>query len=107
MVMNNKALIAALAVCAFCTLLLMPVVVYAQTLPSVPEFTLKFEAQPYDLPPTYGIDSYTGKNVTIAEGGHVENKSIVVTIKNQPSSGDLYYNVRDKGHFEESWTELY
>jgi hypothetical protein len=85
----------------------MPVVVYAQTLPSVPEFTLKFEAQPYDLPPTYGIDSYTGKNVTIAEGGHVENKSIVVTIKNQPSSGDLYYNVRYKGHFEESWTELY
>jgi hypothetical protein len=74
--------------------------------PSVPEFTLKFAAHPYDVPTTYGIDPYTGKNVTIQEGYHVENKSIEVTIRNQPAS-NLFYNVRYKGHFGESWTELY
>jgi hypothetical protein len=74
--------------------------------PSVPEFTLKFEAHPYDVPPTYGIDPYTGKNVTIEEGYHVRNESIVFTIKNQPIT-NLFYNVRYKGRFGESWTELY
>jgi hypothetical protein len=82
--------------------------------PSVPEFTLKFVDNSYDVPPTYGIDPYTGKNVTTQAGHHVENKSIEVTIKNQPfansSDGNtyhLYYNIRTKGHFGQDWTELY
>ena len=82
--------------------------------PSVPEFTLKLEAHPYDVPPTYKIDQYTGKNVTDKAGYHVENKSIVITIKNQaftPSfNGTNYYmayDVRVKAHFGEVWDELY
>lgn len=86
----------------------------AQTTPSVPEFTLKFEEHPYDLPPVYGIDQYTGANVTIQEGQHIPNQTITITTKNQPLyssfNGDtyyLYYNVRAKGYFGENWNEFY
>jgi hypothetical protein len=74
--------------------------------PSVPEFILKFEAHPYDVPTTYGIDPFTGKNITIEEGYHVRNETIVFSIKNQPIT-NLFYNVRYRGHFGEGWTELY
>ena len=80
---------------------------FAQSIPkpSVPEFTLKFVAHPYDVPPTYGIDPYTGKNVTITEGYHVLNKTIEVTVRNQPfNTYSLYYNVSMKGHYENDWT---
>jgi len=78
--------------------------------PSVPEFTLKFVDHSYDVPPTYSIDPYTGKNVMTQAGYHVENKSIEVTIKNQPFTSyrnendslvGLFYNIRVKGHFED------
>lgn len=83
---------------------------YAQSIPkpSAPEFTVKYADYSYDVPPTYGIDQYTGKNVTINEGYHVDNRTIVFTIKNQPftaysdSSGnhiELYYNFKAKGHY--------
>jgi hypothetical protein len=83
--------------------------------PSVPEFTLKFVDHSYDVPPTYGIDSYTGKNVMAQAGYHVENKSVVVTIKNQPFSNYkdangttimLYYDIRWRGHFGDYWNDL-
>jgi hypothetical protein len=107
--MSKRATLLLIAVLTASSLLMLKVAPASASIPkpSVPEFTVQLVAHPYDTPPTYEIDPYTGKNVTIAEGGHVENKSIVVTIKNQPSSGDLYYNVRYKGHFEKSWTELY
>jgi len=82
----------------------------AITKPSVPEFTLKFVGNSYDVPPTYGVDPYTGKNITIQEGHHVENKSIEVAIKNQPFTSyrnennslvGLFYSIRVKGHFED------
>lgn len=82
--------------------------------PSVPEFTLKFEAHPYYVPPTYTIDPYTGKNVVDKQGYHVENESIVIKIKNQDFSSYvnntkyyMAYNVRVKGHFGDEWEELY
>jgi len=80
--------------------------------PPAPEFTLKVVAHPYDVPPKYEIDPYTGKNVTTEWGYHVENKSIEVTVKNQPFSPykdtngnviNLYYNVSVKGHYEGTW----
>lgn len=52
--------------------------------PSVPEFTLKYLDYSYDVPPTYGIDQYTGENVTVKYGYHVDNRSIEFTFKNQP-----------------------
>lgn len=88
---------------------------FAQSIPkpSVPEFTLKFVDLSYDVPPvtTTTTDQYTGKQVVNTQAGyHVENKSIEVTIKNQPFAyGDnyhLYYDVRMKPHFSENWTEL-
>ena len=82
--------------------------------PSVPEFTLKLVAHPYHVPPTYEIDPYTGDQVLTAEGYHVENKSVEITIKNQPysysvngSSAWLVYQVVVKGHYEETGTTLY
>ena len=83
--------------------LVMVEAIFAQ---SVPDFSLKFEAYPYDVPATYDIDPYTGKNVTIEEGHHVRNETIVFTIEKQPYS-NLFYNIRYKGHFGEVWTELY
>jgi hypothetical protein len=55
--------------------------VFAQSIqtPSVPEFTVKLVAHPYDVPPTTTttIDQYTGQEiVTTIPGYHVENKSI-------------------------------
>jgi len=88
------------------------------TKPSVPEFTMKYVDLSYDVPPTYGIDQYTGESVTNA-GYHVENRTIEVAVKNQPfvsyidnSTGapwniTLFYNVRLRGHYADNWTAVY
>ncbi len=82
------------------------------TKPSVPEFSLTLTEKPFDVPPIYRIDAYTGENVTVQTGYRLQNRSIDVIIKNQPftpyrdSSGnhiDLYYNVRSKGRFQNEW----
>jgi hypothetical protein len=80
--------------------------------PSAPEFTLKLADHSYDVPATYSTDPYTGQNIT-HPGYHVENKTIDITIKNQPFASSingatyqLYFNIRDKGSFEDNWTEL-
>jgi len=88
--------------------------VFAQSIPtpSVPEFTVEFFDNSYDVPPTYGVDPYSGENVVVEAGYHVENKSVEVSIENQPFtnyedySGNnimLYYDVGWKGHFEDYW----
>jgi hypothetical protein len=86
----------------------------AQTIPqpSVPEFTAKYVDYSYYVPPTYGIDQYTGENVTITEGYNVDNRTIVFTIKNQAftpytdsnsNNIGLYYNFRAKGYYGTEW----
>jgi hypothetical protein len=84
----------------------------------VPEFTVEFVDNSYDVPPTYSfkIDQYSGEEVnTTIPGYRVENQSIVVTIKKQPFTPytdeeghkiELSYSVRVKGHFEEYWNTL-
>ena len=86
---------------------------FAQSIPkpSVPEFAVKFVDRSYDVPVTNRttIDPFTGQEITTSSGGyHVTNKTIDVTIKNQPftpidlgngSVIQLYYSVRAKGHF--------
>jgi hypothetical protein len=90
---------------------------FAQSIPkpSVPEFTLKYIDKSYDIPPTYDIDPYTGKNVMTQAGYHVQNKTIELAIKNQlftpykdadGNSIRLYYSIRKKGHFGDSWGYL-
>jgi hypothetical protein len=88
----------------------------AQTMPkpTIPEFTLSVESHPYDTAPTTTVDPYTGKTITTEYGYNVDNKSITITIRNQPfttyqdSGGNnvsLMYNIRWKGHFgNDTWT---
>jgi hypothetical protein len=81
--------------------------------PSVPEFTLAYVDHSYDVPITRWTttDPYTGAQISHSSGGeHVDNRTIDVTIKNQPFTPykdastsnqivNLYYNIRSKGHF--------
>jgi hypothetical protein len=94
--------------------LLMGESVSAQSIPkpSVPEFTLKYVADFYDVSTTYKIDSYTGEKVVDVQGYRVNNSTVQIVIKNQPftpytdSKGkyiDLYYNVSYKGYYGENW----
>jgi hypothetical protein len=90
----------------------------AQTTPSVPEFSLKFVDNSYDykVPPeiTTAMNPFTGITNSTTKPGytvHVENKSIIITIRNQvftPSSGNQYllYAVNVKGHYVEFWGTL-
>jgi hypothetical protein len=74
--------------------------------PSVPEFTVMFLDSSYDVNVTYSIDSYTGAILTNnASVACIENKTIIVIIKNQPfipylnengSLVTLTYNIRVK-----------
>jgi len=75
--------------------------------PSTPKFTIKLVDYSYYIPPTYSVDPYTGENVTITEGRQIDKRSIEVNITNQfarPIYGQLYYQIRLKGHYEDKWT---
>ena len=85
--------------------------------PSIPEFTVKLVADPYDVPPTNSttIDPYTGEeNVITKPGYRVENKSVEITIRNQPFTEynldnnhvNFFYSINYKGHYAEDW-EIY
>jgi len=84
--------------------------------PSVPEFTVQYVNHSYDLAPTSTIDPYTGKTIITSQGGHFDNFSTEVKIKNQAfistidSNGNhttLYYNLRFKGHYENETNWVY
>jgi hypothetical protein len=89
---------------------------FAQSIPkpSVPEFTLKFVDNSYDVPTTYSTDPYTGATVTHS-GYHVQNRTVEVNIKNQPFTKyeadgqiiDFYLNIRMKGNYAEDWIDIY
>jgi hypothetical protein len=85
--------------------------VCAFSTPSTPQFTVRFVDYSYDISPSYGIDPYNGQTVMKYSGDHIYNKTLEITIQNQPftPSGDttLYYNVRIKGAFEQGWRELF
>ena len=85
--------------------------VFAQSIPkpSVPEFTLEFVEHSYDVQPSYGIDQFTGDDITIQDGAHYEWDTLDFIIRNQqvPSDSYLFYNIRYKGQYADNWTELY
>jgi len=106
-------LIAFLTVSSLVIVEAMPALAYIK--PSVPEFTVKIQSNPYYVPETYLIDPYTGENVTASFGYWAENQSVVFTIKNQPftpytdpdgNNVNLTFNIRVKGHYEHEWTNL-
>jgi Predicted solute binding protein len=112
-------LIAVIALSCLTLLTVKPANSQTTTKPSAPEFTLRYVDNSYDVPPTATstTDPYTGKTVTTTTPGyHVENKSVEITVTNQPFSVysdaegnniSLSYNVRFKGHFgaESDWKE--
>ena len=80
--------------------------------PSPPQFTVRYVDYSYDVPPTYGVDQYTGQNITASGGYHVDNRTVEFIISNQPyvpysdANGNtvgLYYNFRYKGHYSCDW----
>jgi hypothetical protein len=88
---------------------------FAQSMfkPSVPEFTLEYIDNSYDVPPqpTSSTDPYTNKTTTTTiPGYHVKNQTIELTIKNQPyptnidgNKTSLTYLIQIKPHFSEDW----
>jgi hypothetical protein len=81
--------------------------------PSVPEFSVAYVDHSYDTPPVYGKDPYTGQTTVKVYSIHVDNRTIDVTIQNQPftpyldsnnNTIGLYYNIRSKGHFDD-WSD--
>jgi hypothetical protein len=85
--------------------------------PSVPQFTLRFVNNSYFIPevPHYEVDPYTGQQKYLGmQGGYlVKNNTIEITIKSQPfpssvndTALQLYYNIRAKGAYEQSWGNL-
>jgi hypothetical protein len=93
---------------------------FAQSIPkpSVPEFTIEAISSPYDVPPktTTITNPYTNQTTTTTTPGyHVENKTTVVKIENQPFTPytiqqnganwtiNLFYNIHIKGHFSPDW----
>jgi hypothetical protein len=110
---KTQALLASLLIALSCISLPLICAANAQTTsnPSKPEFTVQLTDRSYDTPDTYSIDSYTGKNITHI-GSHVTNKTLDITITNQPFSKytdrngnttNLYYIVRARGHFGGDW----
>jgi len=92
--------------------------VFAQSItkPSIPEFTAKYVDNSYDIAPTYTTDPYTNNIVIQTPGEHVDDRTVVITIKNEPftqftdSNGNtinMFYNVRYKGTFGQYWTRVY
>lgn len=81
--------------------------------PAIPEFTVKYADNSYDIPATYDTNQYTGQTEVLQAGYHVQNKTVEVAIRNQPftpytdSNGNtvrLWYSVRMKGHFVDAWS---
>lgn len=109
--MSKRATLLLIAVLTASSLLMVKAAPASASTPSVPEFTVKFVDHSYVVPTSTSIDPYTGQQI-IHPSYTVENKTIDITIKNQPFAPpnnltNLYYNVRVKGHFGENWTELY
>jgi len=111
--MSKRPVLLIIAILAVSSLIMVESA-FAQSItkPSIPQFTLKYVDLSYDMPPTYGIDPYTGKTVITQDGYHVDNRSLQFTIKNQPftpytdANGTqigLYYNFRVKGAYGTEW----
>jgi hypothetical protein len=76
--------------------------------PAVPEFTLNFVDNSYDVPSitVNSTDPNTGITTTITYPSyHAENKSIEMMITNQPMANlRVCYDVAYKDHYSENWT---
>jgi hypothetical protein len=105
--MNNIsksfALLLTIIIAMSCLTVLMIKPTNAQTpTPSVPTFTMKLGGNPVRVNTTYSLDSTTGQ--IVPNVGYTNQFSLLeLTVKNQPSYGSLYYNVRVKNHNSTYW----
>jgi hypothetical protein len=85
---------------------------YSIPTPSTPQYTVTYADDSYDVPPQTTVNSYTGKTEINQQGYRVQNRTVTLTIKNQPftvytdSAGNiisLFYIVQVRGHFDGSW----
>lgn len=106
-------LIIIMAISSLSLIMVRPASAQSIPTPSVPEFTIKYVDNSYDIPPTYGVDQYTGQNIIIKAGQHVDSRTIEFTIKNQSfkpysdTNGNhitLYYDFRFKGAYGNDWS---
>jgi hypothetical protein len=88
--------------------------------PAVPQFSIQYTDNSYDIPESYSTDPYTGQQI-VNPSRHVGDVVIEIKIKNQAftqyqmqdpnGTGILniyfYYNVRSKGHFGTEWGQFY
>jgi hypothetical protein len=85
--------------------------------PSVPSFTVQLVDCSYDIPAIASSDPYTGE-IVFQPGYRVENITLQIQVKNEPFTAfyteegtnplvHYYYNIRWKGHFEETWESLF
>ena len=109
--MNSKSkgiavfIILLIAISSPSLLIVHPACAQSVSASSVPDFTLKYVNNSYDMAPTAtsSTDPYTGITTsTTIPGRHVEDKTIEVAITN--NIGASYYGLRFKGHYSDSWT---
>ena len=112
---QSLALLLVLTIATSTLILLASVPAGAQsttTKPSTLMFSIRYVDNSYDILPTYGVDQFTGETVITKQGDHVENKSFVFTIENQPFTSyinsygynvSLCYNLRFKGTYGTNW----
>ena len=99
-------LILIMAISSLTLLMVKPASAQSIPTPSVPEFTVKFILNLVNVTTT---DPYTGANTTTTQN----LSTINLTITNQQysysngSTFGIYYNIRVKGHYSNSWGELY
>jgi len=113
--MSKTCTLFIILILATSSMLLVESVTASVPAPAIPEFNVELVVHFYDVPQTSTItvDQYTGKEKTInCPGYRVDNKTIEITIKNQPftpttnehgTEFNLYYNVNIKGHFGDNW----
>jgi hypothetical protein len=112
--MTKRVTLLFVAILTLSSLTVVNVALAAVSKPPVPKFTVDYEDRLDYVPPVYSVNKYTGETTLVQQGYHVENKTITLTIKNQPFTQgttedkpvSLSYNIRVKGHFEEDWTYL-
>jgi hypothetical protein len=85
--------------------------ILAVTKPAIPEITVTYTDNSYDVPSSTSVDSFSGE-ITQHPGYHVHNGSVQISIKNQQynsyydSNGHLiklYYHIRMKDHAATEW----
>lgn len=113
--MSRPVALALIAILAASSLIAIAPIQAKIVKPIVPEFSVKYMNNSYDVSANVSTDPITGKPILLKAGYRVENNSIELVIKNQPFTSystengslvELFYNIRFKGHLESDWHQV-